>query len=112
MGMIPPSDKPMSIRAPSIVRKVDASPDANEQAEKASVASTSSPLREPQASETMPIRNAAHAQVSESAPARIPTWVLFRSSSGCTNGIRKFSALRSKNTMPKLMLSRAGSSTW
>jgi hypothetical protein len=56
--------------------------------------------------------SAAHAQVSDSALASTPTWVLLSPSSGCTNGIRKLSALRSKNTMPKLMLSRATSITW
>jgi hypothetical protein len=110
--MMPPSAAPMSKRAPSIMTNDDAIPVRNEQPQNATVAITRSPLREPVLSETRPIPKAAIAQVSESAPARIPTWVLFRCRSGWMNGIRKFEAFRSKKTIPKLMLSSAASITW
>ena len=112
IGMIPPSAAPMSMRAPSIATNDAARPDRNEHAEKASVARISRPLRLPVRSETKPIPKAAHAQVSDSALARMPTCVLERPSSGCTNGIRKLSELRSKKTMPKLRLRRVTSMTW
>ncbi len=83
----------------------------NEQAQKATVAMTSRPLRDPVRSDTTPMPNAAMAHVRERAPARIPTWVLLNPRSGWMNGIRKFDALRSKKTIPKLMLRRVASMT-
>ena len=110
--MMPPSAAPMSRRAPSNAANEAARPERNEHAENASVARISRPLRLPVRSEMTPIPNAAQAQVSDSALARMPTCVLERPSSGCTNGIRKLSALRSKKTMPKLTLSSVTSITW
>ncbi len=112
IGMMPPSAAPISRRAPSRATNEPARPERKEHAEKASVARISSPLRLPVRSEMKPIPKAAHAQVSESALARIPTCVFVSPSSGCTNGIRKLSALRSKKTMPKLRLSSVTSMTW
>ena len=48
----------------------------------------------------------------DSAELNMPTCVLESCKSGCTNGIRKLSAFRSKNRMPKLRLSSAVTHTW
>ncbi len=112
IGMTPPSATPINRRAASSMPKVPAMPVMKEQAEKSRVATTNGSLRLPSASDSPPIAKAAIAQVKESALARLPICVLVRCSSGCTNGIRKFSELRSKKTMPKLRLSKATSTIW
>ena len=52
IGMMPPSAMPISSRAPSIIMKVCARPERNEQAENTSVAMISRPLRLPVRSDT------------------------------------------------------------
>ncbi len=109
-GITPPSTAPIRRRAANSIRKDCANPLRKEQTEKASVAAIRNVLRLPLRSAAAPTITAESAQLKESADAVSPTCVLVRPSSGCTNGIRKLSALRSKNRMPKLRLRRPTSS--
>ena len=59
IGMMPPSAAPIRRRAPSSTAKEAARPERNEQAEKASVARISRPLRLPVRSDTTPMPKAA-----------------------------------------------------
>ncbi|OJU10944.1 MAG: hypothetical protein BGN86_02080 [Caulobacterales bacterium 68-7] len=106
IGMTPPSAAPIRRREPSSRAKLEARPVRNEQSENAMVAAISSTLRWPRVSESLPIPKAAMAQLKLRPPAIRPICVCVRPRSGCTNGIRAFSACRSKNTIPKFRLRR------
>src|SRR6202011_3809319 len=82
-----------------------ARPEANEHSENATTLISRKGLRLPVRSEYAPPRNAATAQVKESAEATSPTWLLLKCKSLAMKGIRKLAALRSKNTKPKVMVS-------
>jgi hypothetical protein len=95
----------MTIRAATMNANELAMPVRKEHAENPNVAITNRSLRLPTRSEILLIAKAASAHEKEKTPAIVPTCVLDKRRSGITNGIKKFSALRSKNRMPKLRLS-------
>lgn len=111
-GMTPPSAAPISSRAPNSIMNDEAAPETKEHKQNAIVATTTTGFFEPRRSDMRPTRSPEMAQVSESAELNIPTWVLVRFRSGCTKGMRKLSALRSKNRMPKFRLSSTVNQTW
>src|SRR5712672_2495962 len=105
IGSIGPSAKPISRRIENRVANETASPEANEHSENATTVTSSKFLRLPVRSEYAPTRNAARAQVKDSAEATSPTWLLLKCKSSAMKGIRKLAALRSRNTKPKVMVS-------
>src|ERR1700722_7495028 len=111
-GITPPSATPMSSRVVSSTVNPVANPEPNEHKANRTVEAISPFLREPNRSATIPMPKAAMAHVRDNPPDSSPTCVLLNPSSGCTNGIRKLSALRSKRTNPKLRLSNAVSRHW
>ena len=105
IGSIGPSAMPISRRVENSAANEAASPEANEHNENATTVISRKDLRLPVRSEYAPPRNAATAQVKDSAEATSPTWVLLKCRSLAMKGIRKLAALRSKNTKPKVMVS-------
>ena len=112
MGAAEGGVMPISSRAPNRNRKLVARPVTNEHSEKAIVARISRILRLPRLSDSPPTKKAAIAQLKLIPPAIRPIWKSLSASSGFTNGISTLLACRSKNTMPKLRLSRKTSSIW
>jgi len=102
----------MSSLTANSARNEPTRPDSAEQAANITVTVIRMGLRMPVRSEKPPTTTPAMAQVSENAEASAPTWVLDNPSSGCTNGMRKLSALRSKNRMPKFRHNRTTSTGW
>src|SRR5260221_7291032 len=105
IGSIGPSARPISRRVENRVTNETASPEANEHSENATTVISSKFLRLPVRSEYAPPRNAATAQVKDSAEATSPTWLLLKCKSLAMKGITKLAALRSRNTNPKVMVS-------
>ncbi len=74
-GMTPPSDNPITSRAPSSIRKPVARPETTEHSENTTVEITMMILRRPALSDSQPTKIAASAQVSDSAEPSRPTCV-------------------------------------
>src|SRR5271168_3223422 len=102
IGSIGPSASPISRRVENSVTNETASPEANEHSENATTVISKKFFRLPVRSEYAPPRNAATAQVKESAEAMSPTWLLLKCKSSAMKGIKKLAALRSRNTKPKV----------
>ncbi len=111
-GMMPPSATPMSMRAPRSATKAVAKPDSTEAAENTSVAMMRMVLRRPIRSEMLPMRRPEIAHAKENAAAMSPICACVRLRSGAIEVPRKAIVWRSRNTMPKLMLSRPISTHW